>query len=124
MRSHKLTPASLAPQRGKGLFYFGVGLLVFFMAPKGESTLTGHWGVNNVAAMVLAIVGGLHFCQVVSEGPSSRVGPTAAGGVPAVSDGTLEGDFNRPLEMGPGSAKGSGAPKTTWNKMVDEDQSL
>ena len=42
-------------QRGKGAFYLGVGILVCFMSPDNSV-----FGVNNIAAIVLAIVGGLH----------------------------------------------------------------
>ena len=43
-------------QRGKGMFYLGVGLLVFFMAPDSlEKSMAGSWGINNVAALVIAI---------------------------------------------------------------------
>lgn len=42
-------------QRGKGAFYLGVGVLVMFMSPN-----TSFFGINNVAAIVLAIVGFLH----------------------------------------------------------------
>jgi hypothetical protein len=44
-------------QRGKGLFYLGVGLLVFYIAPM---TASSHWGLNNVAALFLAIIGFSH----------------------------------------------------------------
>ena len=50
----------LTLQRGKGAFYLGVGLLVCFMTPTG--TGVGPFGVNNVAAIILAIVGFVHTC--------------------------------------------------------------
>lgn len=52
-----LTPAPPpTAQRGKGMFYWGVGLLICFIAPDG----TRDWGINNVAALVLAILGFIH----------------------------------------------------------------
>ena len=48
----------LTLQRGKGAFYLGVGLLVCFMSPSGSSQPAV--GVNNVAAIFLAVVGFLH----------------------------------------------------------------
>lgn len=50
----------LTLQRGKGAFYLGVGLLVCFMSPSGNSQPA--LGVNNVAAIILAVVGFLHTC--------------------------------------------------------------
>ena len=47
----------LTLQRGKGLFYCGVGVLVFFIG-----TGNGGWGLNNAAAMFLFIDGGIHTC--------------------------------------------------------------
>ena len=48
----------LTLQRGKGAFYWGVGLLICFIAPDGSSS----WGFNNVAALILAILGFVHTC--------------------------------------------------------------
>lgn len=45
-------------QRGKGLFYMGVGLLVLYIAPMASSV----WGLNNIAALFLAIIGFSHTC--------------------------------------------------------------
>jgi len=45
-------------QRGKGLFYLGVGLLVLYISPDGTSS----WGRNNVAALFLAAIGASHTC--------------------------------------------------------------
>ena len=47
---------SYIPQRGKGAFYWGVGLLVLYIGPDG----TSHWGLNNVAALIVTIVGFFH----------------------------------------------------------------
>ena len=47
----------LTLQRGKGLFYCGVGVLVFFIG-----TGDGGWGLNNAAAILLFIDGGIHTC--------------------------------------------------------------
>ena len=61
------------------MFYLGVGLLVFFMAPADVAVKTedggvaythsffGRWGVNNVAALFLAIVGAIHALHVVRD---------------------------------------------------------
>ena len=55
----------LALQRGKGLFYMGVGLLTFFIAPNYEKTgWLGSWGVMNVSSLALAAVGGVHTFRV------------------------------------------------------------
>ena len=54
LRADTCTPPTA--QRGKGMFYWGVGLLICFIAPDG----TRDWGVNNVAALVLAILGFIH----------------------------------------------------------------
>lgn len=51
----------LTLQRGKGLFYCGVGVLVFFIG-----TGDGGWGLNNAAAMLLFIDGGIHTCVALS----------------------------------------------------------
>ena len=52
----------LTLQRGKGLFYLGVGLLVFCIAP-GDY----HWGVNNIAALLLIAVGCMHTLRIIKE---------------------------------------------------------
>ena len=56
----------LTLQRGKGLFYCGVGVLVFFIG-----TGDGGWGLNNAAAMLLFIDGGIHTCAALSYHHSS-----------------------------------------------------
>mmetsp|Transcript_7377 Transcript_7377/g.12418 ORF Transcript_7377/g.12418 Transcript_7377/m.12418 type:complete len:205 (+) Transcript_7377:36-650(+) len=50
----------LTVQRGKGASYLGVALLVFCIGPQDEQNRRG-WGVNNVAAVCLAIVGVMHM---------------------------------------------------------------
>ena len=111
-------------QRGKGLFYLGVGVLVFFMGPTDDaahgsdnpvswaSYFTGNWGVNNVAALVLAIVGGMHTCHVIRD-DSARVhsGPALTASM-APSDGL---DFSRPIEGMPV------AGKSNFSRMVEQD---
>eukprot|EP00320_Phaeocystis_rex_P014345 CAMPEP_0119057334 /NCGR_PEP_ID=MMETSP1178-20130426/1812_1 /TAXON_ID=33656 /ORGANISM="unid sp, Strain CCMP2000" /LENGTH=195 /DNA_ID=CAMNT_0007038151 /DNA_START=53 /DNA_END=640 /DNA_ORIENTATION=- len=62
----------LTLQRGKGLFYCGVGILVFFIGTGG-----GGWGLNNVAAMFLFIDGGIHTLKLVNE-----TGPAQVDGMP------------------------------------------
>jgi len=73
-------------QRGKGAFYLGVGVLVMFMSPN-----TSFFGINNVAAIVLAIVGFLHAFRVIKE--SSSLLPGSLEPVPA-ADGL---DFSQPI---------------------------
>jgi len=63
----------LTVQRGKGAFYWGVGLLVLFIGPDGSSK----WGLNNVAALFLALVGFLHTFKIISEG-APALGPGEA----------------------------------------------
>ena len=58
----------LDSQRGKGAFYWGVGLLVLFIGPDSDSS----WGLNNVAALFLAVVGFLHT-YVLPGGTADRV---------------------------------------------------
>ena len=63
----------LTLQRGKGLFYMGVGLLTFFIAPDyGKTSWFGSWGVMNVSSLALAAVGGLHTFQVRQPLPRAR----------------------------------------------------
>ena len=105
----------LCPQRGKGIFYLGVGLLVLFMSAKttststtGASITTNYWGVNNVAALFLAIVGFLHTFYVIRE-KGSHLGPGLTANM-APSDGL---DFSS-------GQPGVGGTRTQWNKMVEE----
>ena len=89
-----------------------MGILVFFMGPNNT---TWHWGVNNVAALVLAGVGALHTFHIIREGGGGGVGgaPLAAGMAP--SDGL---DFARPLPQAQAGAQ------QQWAKMVDQSESL
>lgn len=67
----------LTVQRGKGCFYLGVGILICFMRP--TSTWAGAfsvWGVNNVAALVLALVGAAHLFRIVAEAAPSPPAPS------------------------------------------------
>jgi len=86
----------LTLQRGKGLFYMGVGLLCFFIAPSGTGSagIFGRWGVMNFSSMLLAAVGGAHTFQVVTEKP----GPSAAGGEGGVRPAE-ELDFSSPMDF-------------------------
>ena len=52
-------------QRGKGLFYLGIGLLVLYIAPSGTSS----WGLDNIAALFLAIIGFSHTCVLIALSP-------------------------------------------------------
>ena len=62
----------LTLQRGKGLFYCGVGVLVFFIG-----TGDGGWGLNNAAAMLLFIDGGIHTCAALSYRRPTPPHPTS-----------------------------------------------
>ena len=100
----------LCPQRGKGIFYLGVGLLVLFMSAK-TTTETGtstYWGVNNVAALFLAIVGFLHTFYIIRE-RGAHLGPGLTANMPP-SDGL---DFSS-------GQPGVGGSRTQWNTMVEE----
>jgi glucose dehydrogenase len=126
---HKLTAVAyqaievylkfLTLQRGKGIFYVGVGLLVFFIAPAGNEKDWFHWGVINVAALVLIAVGILHTMRFASEA-TTTLGP---GGLPAEVtsaacgfDAPMPGMTSTKTTMSPrGGAKGG-----TWSSMVAE----
>jgi len=84
----------LTLQRGKGLFYMGVGLLCFFIAPNVKAGWVGRWGVMNVSSMALAAVGGAHTFQVVVEKPGPSVGGSEAGVRPAE-----DLDFSSPMDF-------------------------
>uniref|UniRef100_A0A6T0BU72 Uncharacterized protein n=1 Tax=Chrysotila carterae TaxID=13221 RepID=A0A6T0BU72_CHRCT len=60
----------LTLQRGKGAFYWGVGLMVLFISPDN----TSKWGLNNVAALVLAFVGFLHTFMIIKD-PDPALSP-------------------------------------------------
>ena len=82
------------------------------MAPNTEAGLVGHWGINNVAALVLAIVGGLHTFHVIRDDSArAHAGPALTQSMPP-SDGL---DFSRPIEGMPVAAK------STFAKMVEDD---
>ena len=80
----------LTLQRGKGAFFMGIGILVFFIWPEGDQGRLV-WGVNNVSALMLAIVGGVHVSRVVKE-ESSPLG---------ISASKLEGEFSKTTLKGP-----------------------
>lgn len=90
----------LTIQRGKGAFYWGVGLLVLFIGPDGSST----WGLNNVAALFLALVGFLHTFKIISES-APALGP---------------GEGNPFEEHAPGGHLQAALPdsKTSWTNLV------
>ena len=79
----------LTLQTGKGIFYLGIGILVFFIAPEEarpshcsddseeaecNTSYVFHWGVINVAALCLAIVGFFHTFHLVLEPSSEDMG--------------------------------------------------
>jgi len=83
----------LTLQRGKGAFYLGVGLLVCFMSPSGNSQPA--LGVNNVAAIILAVVGFLHTCRIIKEaGAPLGSGDAGTAAMQPSSDGI---DFSQPI---------------------------
>ena len=103
-------------QRGKGMFYLGVGALVFFIGPEGHSSnWVQPWGVNNVAALCLAAMGVIHTLQIVKErGAGSNVDGTAAltpNGFQLT--GVSEMDFNSPY-AGPPAAEESVSSKNPF----------
>lgn len=67
-------------QRGKGTFYCGVGLLVFFIG-----TGNGGWGLNHVAALLLALVGLMHACAAPRAPRPFHPPPSAHGTVAAAA---------------------------------------
>jgi len=75
----------LTLQRGKGGFYLCVGLLVLYIGPDG----TSHWGLNNVAALFLAVVGFLHFFRIVKES-APALGPSDSGTLEHASSGSSQ----------------------------------
>ena len=92
----------LTLQTGKGIFYLGIGILVFFIGPDSENG----WGLNNVSAIVLAVVGALHAFKVLRE--VAPLGDEVAAGS---SDGELawppvESNYTRPLQFGTGPSAG------------------
>ena len=87
-------------QRGKGMFYWGVGLLILYIGPVGTSA----WGLNNVAALCLAIVGALHTFKIVRESD-----PVLGPGADTETGST---DFRMP--------PAPQTPASTWSSMVNE----
>ena len=80
----------------------GVGILVFFIGPDSENG----WGLNNVSAIVLAVVGALHAFKVLRE--VAPLGDEVAAGS---SDGEpawppVESTYTRPLQFGTGPSAG------------------
>uniref|UniRef100_A0A7S0LKQ8 Uncharacterized protein n=1 Tax=Coccolithus braarudii TaxID=221442 RepID=A0A7S0LKQ8_9EUKA len=95
----------LTLQRGKGAFYWGVGLLVLFIGPDGSSK----WGLNNVAALFLALVGFLHTFKIIGES-SAALGP---------------GEANPFEEHAPGSTMQSALPDSDnarWTDLVTQNK--
>ena len=99
----------LTLQRGKGCFYLGVGLLVVFMDPSGNDAngrpIVIKFGITNISALVLAVVGVLHAFRIIKE-TGSHLGP----GQERAADGL---DFNQPIGV-PG-------PRSEWTGMVAGD---
>ena len=111
----------LTLQRGKGAFYFFVGLLVFFMAPvSGEvcteevvavpganqthvsrTCSTPHYliniGVINIAALILASVGIMHLFRIIKEAGALRLKTDMSASVPTLQPLSVGagGDFGR-----------------------------
>jgi len=88
----------LTLQRGKGLFYCGVGVLVFFIG-----TGDGGWGLNNAAAMLLFIDGGIHTLKLVKE-----TGPAQVEGMAAVFPPVTEWEEMRAQASDLDGARGGG----------------
>mmetsp|Transcript_13680 Transcript_13680/g.32691 ORF Transcript_13680/g.32691 Transcript_13680/m.32691 type:complete len:203 (+) Transcript_13680:44-652(+) len=86
----------LTLQRGKGLFYMGVGLLCFYIAPEArESSWFGSWGAMNVSAIALAAVGCVHTFKVVVE----KQAPAVNGGEAGMRPAGDELDFSSPMDF-------------------------
>ena len=80
------------------------------MAPSGKGSAVGHWGINNVAALVLALVGILHTSLLVRD-DSSLPMDISLSEIPA-SDGM---DFSSTAIAKPGTAR------KDWERMRDDD---
>ena len=94
-------------QRGKGMFYLAVGLLVLYIGPDG----THAWGLNNVAALILAIIGSIHTFKVIRE-EDPKLGPGAdVEGPPA--------DFRMPAAPLPPAATSGTGQDSLWSSMVN-----
>mmetsp|Transcript_806 Transcript_806/g.1457 ORF Transcript_806/g.1457 Transcript_806/m.1457 type:complete len:184 (-) Transcript_806:25-576(-) len=89
-------------QRGKGTFYLGVGLLLFFIGPACTSFCIG---VVNLAAMCLIAVGLLHTIRLIKE-ESSTVG--------VVDDSGMLPPAGTPAYPV--------ASQSTWGSMVEQSQ--
>ena len=76
-----------------------------------ESGTVNSWGVNNVAALFLAVVGFLHTFYIIRE-KGAHLGPGLTANM-APSDGL---DFTTQIQPG------AGGSRTQWNKMVEEGQ--
>lgn len=99
----------LTLQRGKGIFYVGVGLLVFFIAPSESEKCTTpkasngttavrqcvtehyilHWGVINVAALILMTVGIVHTFRIVMESAPGGMARLAEIAPPTLAEGSI-----------------------------------
>ena len=90
----------LTLQRGKGAFFMGVGILVFFIWPEGDKGRLV-WGINNVSALMLSIVGCVHASRIIKE--ERKLGP----GMEAVDPNM---DFSKPI-----GSKTSSSSRTQWN---------
>mmetsp|Transcript_46514 Transcript_46514/g.101050 ORF Transcript_46514/g.101050 Transcript_46514/m.101050 type:complete len:216 (-) Transcript_46514:146-793(-) len=117
----------LTLQRGKGAFYWFVGLLILFISPDG----TEHWGPNNCAALVLAFVGFLHTFLIIKE-TEPVLGPGAANfeepvqiqAVVSVGSTTVDStDWTpscRSVSADPGNWTGSIAQTKQYTRQIDE----
>jgi hypothetical protein len=108
----------LTAQRGKGLFYLGVGILVLFMKPNSEQ-MSG-WGINNVAALVLAIVGSFHGFKIIRE-EEAHLGPGAADPAAGLRPAG-DCDFSAPLAVG--SSRPHHSVGSEWGNMVSSGSTI
>jgi len=79
-------------QRGKGMAYLCVGILVSVISPKREGISIG---IVNVAGFLLGATGTLHILKIAKE---PVVAPLATSTVAVASNG--EADFNQPIPEG------------------------
>ena len=80
-------------------FFLCVGILVFFIGPDSENG----WGLNNVSAIVLAVVGAIHAFKLLRE--VAPLGDEAGVSEPAWPPvRATESTGTRPLQFGTGPA--------------------
>merc|ERR1719263_1806696 len=84
------------------MFYLGVGLPIYYIGPyKAVSGWAGSWGVNNFAAIPLAVAGWFHTFKLVKEADTpSMAGFGQADSISIVPNDDI--DFSSPMSMSGG----------------------